>query len=454
MRQAPALFAAAATLLASNAAEAAGTLATVTPELAKALGAVPAGAVVVAGPLASDQPATKGDELAARVAAQLAGRLGSAVRAHPQTAPLAVARALAGRSGALVFVHVEIAKGELRVTADVYPVLSNGWDRLRNPAPPPKAHGFASATIDAEVRSFLPAVTLEHASVHKAKLDEPDLVALGCGDVDADGGMELVVVSRSRVQIGHVRGGRFVASKSAAWSSIASRVPVPMREPLAGAIVVGTGERKGHLFVGTTDRGGVELDETLATRAPIFGVPVTSERGGGCAAFHPEASALAGPVVSCLATSKDRDVTPMFLPLLVRYDAFAALELVGRDGGWRTIVAAREPSAKLHVRREGSCTSAPGRSCAPAPEALHAFEGIGAQIALGDLDEDGVVEVVASADAGDDAISVWSWDGGPPRPRLKVPAPAGVRALAVCPPEVRGVPAVVAAVGNEVWIVR
>ena len=40
------------------------------------------------------------------------------------------------------------------------------------------------------------------------------------------------------------------------------------------------------------------------------------------------------------------------------------------------------------------------------------------------------------------------------RPRLHIPAPAGVRALGVCPAEARGEPALVAVVGSEVWVIR
>jgi hypothetical protein len=424
--------------LAAPSARAAGALATLTPELAKALGSVPAGTVVVAAPLVSDQPAPKGDELAVRVSAQLAGKLGNSVRAHPQVAPLAVARAVAGRSSALVFLQLEVAKGELRATADVYPVLSNGWDRLRNPAPPPKAHGYANAPLDAEVRSFLPPVMLEQAQVHKAKLDEPDVVALGCGDVDVDGGMELVVVSRARVQIGKLRAGKFTPTRSAAWSTIASKWPVPLREPLGGAFVIGTGERRGHVLVGTTDRGGVEIDETLATRAPLAGIPVTGEGGGGCASVSVEASAFEGLVVPCIGAPK-ADVAPLFTPPAPRYDAFAAADVVGKDGSVRQVVAAREPGGRLKLKRG---------------DAQQILEGAGAQIALADLDQDGVPEIIASSENGEDALTVWSWDAAQLRQRLKIPAPAGVKALAVCPPEARGVPALVAAVGGEVWVVR
>jgi hypothetical protein len=75
---------------------------------------------------------------------------------------------------------------------------------------------------------------------------------------------------------------------------------------------------------------------------------------------------------------------------------------------------------------------------------------------VGDLDEDGVPEIVTGAEAPDDALDVWSVaaDGAELRPRLHLPAPGGVRALAVCPPEEGSEPVLVAVVGNELWLVR
>ncbi len=175
----------------------------VADEAARGLGAVPAGALVVTGPLTSDVEAPRGDDLALRVAAQLAGKL-TASKVHAQVQPLGPARAAAGRAGALVFVSPEIAKGVLRVSVDLYPVVSNGWERVRNPLPAPRAHAFAQAPIDAEVRAFLAPIVLERAQIHRARHDEGEIVAIGCGDVDQDGGLDLVTVSHARVAVGRL----------------------------------------------------------------------------------------------------------------------------------------------------------------------------------------------------------------------------------------------------------
>ncbi len=422
---------------------AASALATLGPAIAKGLGVVPAGALVVASPLVSDHPAPKGDELASRVAALVAGSLGGAARPHPQPASLSVARAIAGKRGALVYLQLEIAKGELRATADLYPVVSNGWDRLRAPLPPPRAHAFVAAPLDAEVRTFLPSLTLERAEVHKARHDETEVLAAACGDVDGDGGMELVVVSRARVTLGRVASGRLGAVRAVAWSRLSGRAGVPMREPLGAAVIdrAATADRSRAIRVGATDRASVALDADLGAPARLRGMPVSLGAGGGsdaCVAIVPEQGAFEGDVVSCSPSALEAVVRAT--PPAARFVALAAFALVGKTGAVRHAIAAREPGGKLRVRLG---------------DASLAVDGVGAQIALGDLDQDGELEVVTSASEGDDAITVASWDGGgEPRVRLKLPAPGGVRALAVCPPEERGVPALVAVVGDEVWVVR
>ena len=85
-------------------------------------------------------------------------------------------------------------------------------------------------------------------------------------------------------------------------------------------------------------------------------------------------------------------------------------------------------------------------------------EGAGAQLAVGDLDQDGAVEILSSLDVDDprrDAVVVRSWIGpAPPREVLRLPAPAGVHALATCPPEGPGRQAFVVATGDEIGVVR
>ncbi len=416
-------------------------------EIAQALGQVPAGAVVVASPVASDVPAPKGDELAVRIATQIAGRLGVA-RAHPQPASLAVARGLSGRAASLVHVQLEIAKGELRATADLYPVVSNGWERLRNPVPGPRAHAFASAPLDAEVRSFMTPVLLEQAKVHKAKHEETDVLAVGCGDVDSDGGLEIVVVSRTRVVLGKLRGGKLVPTRVAPWGAIASKLPVPLREPLATAIVAPRG-RPGEIFLGTTDRGAVVVDGALVTKRSLTGLPVPGGDGDACTLPSADSGSLDGNPIACTAPPKG-DPPLAFAAPSPRYDAIAAFDLVGKDGSIADVVGVREPNGKLRLRRTERT---------PNGKAVEAtIDGVGAQLAIADLDLDGVPEVITTSDSPDDVLAITTWNakgqGGTLYPRLRLPAKDGVRAIGACRPEERGVPAVVAVVGGEVWLVR
>lgn len=428
----------------------------VVTEIVQGLGQVPPGAVVVSGPIASDVPAPKADELAVKIAAQIAGRLGPA-KAHPQAVGLAVARGLSGRAASLVYLQLEIAKGELRVTADLYPVISNGWERLRNPVPGPRAHAFAMAPLDAEVRGFLSPVLLEQARLHKAKHDEGEVLAVGCGDVDADGGLEIVTVSKARVAIGKIREGKLVVQRSTPWSSIASRTPVGMREPLASVLVSPPG-RRGEILVGTTERGGVAVDAMLVAKRQLTGLPVPGSSGDACTVPSPEASAFDGYAVSCTTpapsetgakASAKLEPPVAFVPPSGRYDAIASYDLVGRDGSTAQILATREPGGKLRLRRQEAST--------PTAKPIETtIEGVGAQLAILDLDLDGVPEIVTTADGpGDDGLVISSFSpNGHVVAKLRFHAAAGVRAVSTCPPEERGVPAVVAVVGSEVWLVR
>lgn len=424
---------------------AAGALEGAAAALAKNLGAVPANTLVVASPLASDQPAPRGEELVVRLAAVVAGRLGGTTRAHAQPALPAIARAVSSKAGALLYLSVELSKGDLRVTADLYPVMSNGWDRVRNPAPPPRAHAFAAAPVDAEVRAFLPAITLEQASVRRARHDEVDVLAAACGDVDGDGGLEIALVSRARVALGRLVGDRFVAQRTAAWSQLAARAPVPLREPLGGAAFLPVADG-GGLHVGTTDRGGVALDALLGVRGALRGIPVGGDAGDACVQPSPEASAFVADVTSCSPVVRAPAVRVQ--APAPRYDAIAVANVIGSDGSARRVVAAREPGGRLRLRVDD------GRA-----RAERTLDDAGAQVAVADLDQDGAPEIAVSANVtnpDDDDVQIFTWDGGAsePRVRRKLAAPGGVRALAACPPEARGAPGLVAVVGAEVWLVR
>jgi hypothetical protein len=453
------------------------------PPAARSLLAPATGAVVVAAPLEADDPAPRGDALALRVAEGVAARIGGGAKAHPQTAQLATARALAGRASALVYVRAAIVKGDLRATLDVYPPMANAWDRIRNPLPAPTTHAVRSAKIDASVRAYLAPLRLEQASVERARHDEGEVLAAACGDADGDGDNEIVLVSAARVALGRLRAGRFVAERTASWSTLGPVLPVPMREAMGAAVIA-----PGAVAVGSTARGGMRLTPALALDAPLVGLPVWAGDDVACLRPEPSAGAFDGAPIDCSLRGEARPRMAVPAP---RFDAFAAAIVADAQGNAHAVVAVREPSGRLRLK---------------AGDTLGLAEGtFGAQLAVGDLDQDGVPEIATSADVlpggaqaarADDAIDVatWSWSsvaagsapgtpsgpspaagaagatgatgwpgasegpGGPTnaelRGRFHLVAPGGVRALAMCPPGDHGAPALVAVVGGEVWIVR
>jgi hypothetical protein len=268
---------------------------------------------------------------------------------------------------------------------------------------------------------------------------------VACGDLDGDSANDLVLVNRTTVAWGHVEGGKFVATESAPWNALAQRSSVPLREPLGTAAIVPRLDDTGaDLFVGTTERGGVALSRDLRGSARLLGLPVLVEGTVRCVTPNPRTSAWEGHFIDCATGAQSSgaqssaDATRVEPPLY-RYDALAVSELVGRDGVTSALVAARDPGGSLRLR-VGDRTGT--------------LESVGAQIALGDLDEDGIPEVVTTADEGEDAITIWSWRGQELVPRLKIPAPASVRTLAVCPADDSGLRRLIAIVAGEVWVVR
>ncbi len=417
-------------------ARASSAVASVASEVAQALGPVPPGAMVIASPLASDAHAPKGDELSVRVASLIAGQMGGPARAYVHSEPLSMARGIASKGALLVYVQVEVARGQLRATADLYPVFSNGWDRVRTPLPSPRAHAFAAAPIDAEVRTYLPPLTLEGVAVHKVTHELGEVLGAACGDLDGDGGNELVLLTRASIVWGRAISGKFVPTRTASWEALARRVPVPFRDPLETAAIVPRRDHSGgDLFVGSTDRGGLAVSRDLLAASPLLGLPILVGETVRCVKPNAPASSFEGSFFDCSSGKRALDGEPS----ATRYDAVATTDLVSKDGGTRRVVAARAPDGALHLRSGDDAGT---------------LEGVGADVALGDLDEDGVAEVVTTAGSGEDAITISSWRGRELAPRVRIPAPARVKALSICPAEDSGVRALVAVVGSEVWIVR
>lgn len=401
-------------------------------ELGHALGKIPGGALVVAAPLTGDARPADAAALTGRIVSITAGALG--LQSSAEAATLARARTLAARAGTLVHVIAEIQRGELRLTVDVYPVPKSFWDRVRDPLPNPRAHAFASRRLDAELRTFFPPVPLLAKRTDKATTGEQSPVAVACGDLNGDGSLEAVLVSRSRAQVGRLRSGRFVASATAAWTQLSPLSRAPLREPIASASI----EPGRFVDIGLSDRlDAVRLDASFA-HVEKLGRKLPWP-GGGCSklvgtSFRPEIEGCgAGDAVS-KSPQLDRPG-----------DALAGAVLVGKDGKPRHVRALRVFNESTLLVRDDA-----GRSAR--------LEGAGAQLAIGDLDGDGQPELVSSSDTLDekgDALVVHTLqDDSKLVERFRMAVPTGVRALATCPAEGIGVAAIVLATPGELWVIR
>jgi hypothetical protein len=389
--------------------------------------------VVVAAPVASDEPGSA-DELGVHLAALIARRLGAHLTAHRPSLALASARAAARDAKTMIFVRSSIVLGDVRMTAEVYSAAANVWDRVRSPSSGPTRQTTATAKIDAQVRAFLTPLALERASVQRFRLDDEDVLAEACGDTDGDGRDELLLVLRRGVVLGHLQEGAFARQRTVLWSDLAARTAVPLREPLGSGVV-----REGTMFVGSTDYGGVALSPDLSRKERLTGIPVWDGRGLSCLVAQPSAGAFDGAPIDC---APSRDPKPTAAVPAPRFDAFAAIDVVDSTGNTRTLVAVREPSGRVKVKLGDEASGLQGP--------------FGAQIAVGDLDQDGSPEIVTTAGDHGDAIDLQTIATGRavPQNRLHLPTAEPVRALAVCPPGEHGAPALAAVVGREVWLVR
>lgn len=418
----------------------ASAFATVAERLAKELAGAPRAGLVVAAPLRSDEGAPRGDELVVRLGQVVAGSLGASL-ARQEPLALPAARSAARRADAFVYVQAEVLRGELRVSADVYPSPQGFWERLLRPNPAPVRHAFASARLDAEVRGFLAPVPLVLGQVERAKTEERDVVALACGDIDADGSLELVTLGRRRVAWGRLRGGRFEAAHTVEWSALSPVAPAPLREPLAGVTILpGSWPAGSFVDVGLTDRAsGMRLDRTLRPIKPIEGVPIPFGSRDVCARYAPaEGTPTFAPC------SKD-DPSVALAPLSQPTDVVTTEAITTPSGGSMAVWAARNPqTGELRLVANGFGAT---------------LAGVGAQVAIADLDTDGAPEILSSADVlspAEDALVVYTWRPGQAiEERARIPVPQGVRAIAACPPDGAGPsPIAIATAGGEIWVVR
>ncbi len=400
-------------------------IAEVACELHRQVGRTP-GALLVASPITAS--GVDGAKLTDTLARVVAGQLNATVAGPAKT--LGAARNLASRKGTLLYLRASIAAGEVRVNLDKYPVPKNFWARIRDPRPAPSKHAFASRRFDPELRTFMPRPPLLAKVVVRAKSVESKAVALACEDLDGDGALDLVVVGRRRIHTGRISAGRFKVERSVEWSALSPIAPAPLRQPIAAAEIV----RGQGLRVGITDRrDGLHLDARLGVSKRFRALPWP---GGGCA--NRAGVYLHGAPTGCGKAQESSDAP--------EFDAIAGATVLSKEGA-KTYRAGR---VQQMTSRSYAVLSTPGAAPSKIP-------GVGAQLAVGDLNGDGQVELVAGTDTQrrkNDAIQFFSVRQGAVTKTQSTPAPGGVDALAICPAETNGRAAVVAAVGAELWVLR
>ncbi len=390
-----------------------GSLATIGCRLALSLLPSAAGAEVSVVELKTDRELPAADALKQKLSESVRAAL-----ATPQESATKPASQAAGKLR--LQLRLEKSAGSLRVTADLTRAIGL-WQRLRKTKPKPLLHAFVEVPIDAELRALIPPPPLVVSEVLKLKLPERGIAALACGPFGPEGAQELVLVSRSHVRVGRIVGKRFDERAKVAWSALSAVAPAPLREPIATAEVT----PRGRLRIGISDRkDGVELDSALGVTARFDAL--LPAPGGGCAARG--GLGLSGKLTAC-----GPHETAATVNLGGVMDALAGTEKwwLGRELG----------SDKLRL----------------ASGELSALGRVGAQLAMGDADGDGVPELAYSADVlepGRDRLSLVSLNGAKPSRRFELAVPS-ISALTICAQrEGPGMAPLALVTGDELWLIR
>ncbi len=396
--------------------------------------------LVGVAPLASDVAAPRAKALSVTIGQVFAGKRRFEGPTEPESFDVVRGRAHGVR--AIVYLTPRIVNGELVVSADVFPVPRTVWARIRNPSPGPFAHAFAKAFIDAEVRSHLEAVPITAFDATRGRNFESGVLALACDDFDRDGAPEIVSMSRKSITVSRIRAGRVEPIATHLWSDLSSAGSAPLREAIGFAIPVRASSEPlapRGLVASITDRAlAVELDSDFDLTATFLSLAVPDGDAFACARLP--AITVTGPLTSC-RTSDEALSRPS---IGGRYDAFASAKLVSPDGKPFVVSAGREDGGLEVFDDAGHHVTIPH---------------VGAQLAVGDIDQDGVPEIFTSLDVASglvDALVVYSW----PRTEAKaheivrMPLAAGVHAIATCPPESAKRAPFLVATSDEIVVLR
>lgn len=411
----------------------------VVTQLDAALPALPPKVIVGVAPLSADVKAPRGDALATTIASVFAGRRGLEPPSKPESLDDVRAKG-GGTVKSIVYLSPAIVNGELVVTADAYPIPGSIWSQIKHPNPGPIAHAFGKAFIDAEVRSHLEPVQLGKLEPSVGRNFERGVLALACDDLDRDGAPEIVTTSATSVTIARIRDKKLEVVAHRLWVDLSPRAPAPLQEPIGTlAILGGADALEKSVVASVTDRvNAVRMNPRLEVEEVFRGMAIPDSDAFACARFP--SLGITGPLVAC----SDASPVPKRGSVGGQYDAIAGAHLVSADGKPFDVFAGRE-----------------GTTLEVFDDQKHAVTatGVGAQVAIGDLDQDGNPEILTSADVifpKADSVTVRTWDRTTNvlRDVMTFPLAAGAYALAVCPPESAARAAFVVATIDDVVVLR
>jgi hypothetical protein len=392
-----------------------------------------AGPLVVAAAAPGDARVAVPARITQQLAELVAARLGPGARVSTQALALADAQRQASPARGLVYLSVSLYRDRLDVSADAFAGAGHFWQRVRAPGFHLAGHTFATSPLDPELRALFPPIPLVVTRIDKATLSDHDIVALACGDVRGDGSNEIATVGRRRIQVGRLEHGHFSARASLNWADFSAVAQSPLREPIGACAL----PEPGRLWVGSSDRADtLDLSGTLSVQHKWHGVMPWP--GGGCT--RRSGLGYDGRTRACPDSTFSAAVD-----FSTAVDAFASHALANDSGQTHTLKVARPV----------------GADAARALDSLHAevnVPGVGAQLALGDLDEDGLPEIVSSSPSSDrraDQLVVRTLnDNGQLRERFRMSVPSGIDALAICPGDGLAMAPLVLATGDGIWVIR
>lgn len=426
-----------------------GTLASLASQLGERL-QPDAPALVVVGPVQgealgnSERSKTSGKprwaDLHARVRLIVGSAVPSAASRHSEALSFPEARRQARQRGApLVYLAPLVHAGQLQIVVDWVQWSGSFWQRSRMPEGIVRQHLSLGAPIDAEVRSFFPRparlVTERKSYVSPVR----DVLALSCGRDSADR-VSVVLVGRHEIVRGRFSGARFEVENKRLWDDLSPLAPAPLRAPLAAARFV-----DGAIEVGSSDRAYlVRLDAQLRllSRGPRA-YPLDT---GGCVPFSQ--TGVGSTQEKCAFV--EGDGPPLGSPPVVVEDLQSfGVRVESRfssSNGLSHIAKITQPSGTTMAQLTLlSSLNAPQK---------WPLAATGSAVALGDLDGDGVQEVIRSAasrDAGHDVLRIESIGESSLVPRSEIKLPA-VHAVGVCPfDEANPVPVIVAT-ADRLWV--